>query len=124
MFASHPRREARLHTAARRAAARLGRLAVALAAISCAGLISAASASAAPVMIPIPPGGPAVPSAAVRVVTVGGGMAGWQIALIAVGAALAAAVAAVLLDRAWAARRSGAHGPSLAARRSVTARAD
>ena len=45
-----------------------------------------------------------------------GGMPGWQITLIAAGAALAAAVAAVLLDRAWA-RRSGAHGPVLAARR-------
>ena len=34
-----------------------------------------------------------------------GGMAGWQIALIAVGAALAAATAALLLDRTWTARR-------------------
>ena len=33
-------------------------------------------------------------------------MAGWQIALIAVGAALVGATAAVLLDRASAARRS------------------
>ncbi len=33
------------------------------------------------------------------------GMPGWQIALIAVGAALAAAALAVLLDRAFAARR-------------------
>ena len=32
-------------------------------------------------------------------------MPGWQIALIAIGAALLAANAAVLLDRAWAARR-------------------
>ena len=31
-----------------------------------------------------------------------GGMPGWQIILIAVGAALVAAVIAVLLDRAWA----------------------
>jgi hypothetical protein len=36
---------------------------------------------------------------------VAGGMPGWQIALIAVGAALLAAVAAVLADRARAARR-------------------
>ena len=36
----------------------------------------------------------------------GGGMPGWQIALIAVGAALAAAVLAVLLDRARAARKN------------------
>jgi hypothetical protein len=53
-----------------------------------------------------------------------GGMPGWQIILIAVGAALAAAVAAVLLDRAWAAWRSGARGSAWAARRNVTARAD
>ena len=36
---------------------------------------------------------------------VAGGMPGWQIALIAVGAALVAAVIAVLLDRARLARR-------------------
>jgi hypothetical protein len=42
---------------------------------------------------------------AVRVVTAGG-MAGWQITLIALGAALAAAVVAVLLDRTLAARRA------------------
>jgi hypothetical protein len=34
-----------------------------------------------------------------------GGMAGWQIALIAVGAALVAAAVAVLLDRKLAGRR-------------------
>jgi hypothetical protein len=34
-----------------------------------------------------------------------GGMPGWQIALIAIGAALLAAIAAVLADRARAARR-------------------
>jgi hypothetical protein len=34
-----------------------------------------------------------------------GGMPGWQIALIAVGAAVVAAVIAVLIDRAWTARR-------------------
>ena len=111
MSAPHPRRGTPLHTATRHAVARLGRLAMALAVITCAGLLTAASASAAPVMIPITPGGPAVPAPAVRVVTVGG-MAGWQITLIAVGAALVAAIAAVLLSRAWAGRRS------------VTARAD
>ena len=36
----------------------------------------------------------------------GGGMPGWQITLIAVGAALAGAALAVLLDRAWAARKT------------------
>jgi len=34
-----------------------------------------------------------------------GGMPGWQIALIAAGAALVAAAVAVLVDRAWAAHR-------------------
>ena len=45
-----------------------------------------------------------VPATAVHVINTGG-MPGWQIALIACGAALLAATAAVLLDRAWAARR-------------------
>ena len=45
--------------------------------------------------------------APVTVVT-GGGMPGWQITLIAVGAALAGAAMAVLLDRAWAARKAHA----------------
>jgi hypothetical protein len=53
--------------------------------------------------VPVPPPGP---SSAVQVHTVVvGGMPGWQIALIAIGAALFAAIAAVLADRAWAARR-------------------
>jgi hypothetical protein len=37
-----------------------------------------------------------------------GGMPGWQITLIAVGAALAGAALAVLLEHAWAARRTHA----------------
>jgi hypothetical protein len=35
-------------------------------------------------------------------------MPGWQIALIAIGAALVAAIAAVLADRIWTARRKPA----------------
>jgi hypothetical protein len=66
--------------------------------------------------VPVPP--PSVPAgraalpvplspAPVRVHTiVAGGMPGWQIALIAIGAALLAATVAVLLDRARASRRS------------------
>jgi hypothetical protein len=46
-----------------------------------------------------------VPATTVRVVTAGG-MPGWQITVIALGAALLAATAAVLLYRALAARRS------------------
>ena len=105
MFTPRPHRGARPHTAARQAAARLRRLAAALTAITCAALASAAIIPAASASIPIPPGGPAVPAPTVRVVTVGG-MAGWQIILIAVGAALAAAIAAVVLDRARAARKT------------------
>jgi hypothetical protein len=90
---------------ARQAAARLRRFAAALAAAACALLASAAIIPAASASIPIPNGGPAVPAPAVRVVTAGG-MASWQIALIAVGAALAAAIAAVVLDRTRAARKT------------------
>jgi hypothetical protein len=51
-------------------------------------------------------GGAPVPPAPVQVHTVvASGMPGWQIALIAAGAALAAATIAVLLDRARASRR-------------------
>ena len=46
-----------------------------------------------------------VPSAIVRVINTGG-MPGWQITLIAIGAALLAAAVAVLLDRARATRRN------------------
>jgi hypothetical protein len=47
-----------------------------------------------------------VPAPVHTVIT--GGMPGWQITLIAAGAALAAAAIAVLLDRAWAARKTRA----------------
>lgn len=52
-------------------------------------------------------GGPATgtPPATLGHTVIAGGMAGWQIAVIAAGAALLAAAAAVLLDRAWQARR-------------------
>jgi hypothetical protein len=55
----------------------------------------------------VPPagGGTGRPPALVRLVTEGG-MAGWQITLIALGAALIAAIAAVFADRALAARRA------------------
>ena len=62
-------------------------------------------------MIPHPdPGGvggtiPSTPLPGSAGVVPGGGMAGWQITLIAVGAALVAATVAVLLDRTRAARR-------------------
>ena len=47
------------------------------------------------------------PTAPVPVQTIiGGGMPGWQITLIAAGAALLGAALAVLVSRAWAARRA------------------
>ena len=58
----------------------------------------------------VPPGGTAGPVQAppqVQTVVVGG-MPGWQIALIAAGAALAAAAVALLLDRARAAHKAHA----------------
>jgi hypothetical protein len=102
MFTHLPRRQTRPSTPARQAAASLRRLAAALAAAACALLASAAAIPAAWAMIPYTGGTPAAPT--VQVVTEGG-MPGWQITLIALGAALVAATTAVLLDRARAARR-------------------
>jgi hypothetical protein len=51
---------------------------------------------------PVPPGQSPVHT------VVAGGMPGWQIVLIAAGAALAAATVAVLVDRAWTARKTHA----------------
>ena len=72
-----------------------------------AAAVPAASAGT----IPVPdPGGaygpaPVTPGGAVRVI-MAGGMPGWQITLITASAALLAATAAVVLDRARASRRS------------------
>jgi hypothetical protein len=89
---------------------RLGRLAAVLAAVI-SGLLASAVAATAALANSIPVGdGGAVPIAPVSPATVqvvsAGGMAGWQIALIAAGAALVAAAAAVLVDRRLAGRRS------------------
>ena len=95
-------------TAARQSGRRLRRLGAVQAAVTCGLLASSAIVPAAFGMIP-PPGSAApiapVPATTVHVVTVGG-MAGWQITLIALGAALVAAAAAVLVDRARVARRA------------------
>jgi hypothetical protein len=90
------------------AGARLGRLATVLAAVI-SGLLASAAAATAAFANPKPIGdGGTVPlapaPATVRVISTGG-MTGWQVALIAVAAALAAAVAAVFLDRKLAGRR-------------------
>ena len=87
---------------------RLGRLATVLAAVISGLLASAAAATAAFANpIPIGDGGslPIAPAPAATVcVIAAGGMAGWQVALIAAGDALAAAATAVFLDRKLAAR--------------------
>ena len=114
--------------AARQAAALAHRFAVAVGAVTGAVILSAlvVPAASATILVPNnagpagqfarlaavesrePAGGPAIlqplPATAGHVVS--GGMPGWQIALIALGAALVAATAAVLLDRARAARRA------------------
>ena len=92
-----------------KAGPRLGRVATVLAAVISGLLASVAAGTAAFAnSIPIGDGGavPIVPvsPATVRVITTGG-MAGWQITLIALGAALVAAAAALLLDRKLAGRR-------------------
>jgi hypothetical protein len=81
----------------------LAGLAVTLLALAAA----APAALAAPATFP-PPDVPQTgtgPQSVTRTVVIGG-MPGWQIILIATAAALIGAVAAVLLDRAWAARRN------------------
>jgi hypothetical protein len=95
--------------AARQAGARVGRLA-ALLAVVISGLLASAATVPAAFAQPIPIGNDGapttpVPPPTIRVVTTSG-MAGWQITLITVGAALVAAAAAVLLDRKLTGRRS------------------
>jgi hypothetical protein len=111
MFAHLTRQGTHPRTAAPKAATRLRRLAAALAGVTAAVLASVATIPAAFAMVVPPPGYDGttsvapVPAATVRVIT-GGGMPGWQITLIALGAALLAAAVAVLLDRALATRRA------------------
>ncbi len=80
---------------------RLGAALAGLASCVAAFVITAPAAFA---ILPPPEDAPAPPPVQVHVVTAGG-MPGWQITLIAIGAALVAAAAAVLLDRARLARR-------------------
>jgi len=104
MFTRIPRHGSHRLVAARQAAARLRRLAAALAAFTCALLASAAVPAYATTD---PPGGaPLTPIPAPTVQPTADGMAGWQITLVALGAALVAAIAAVIVDRTLATRRS------------------
>ena len=90
---------------------RIRRLTAVLAGLACAWLGLAAASPAAfaqNAIIPVLGGGGGAPASAVPAITrvvVAGGMPGWQIALIAIGAAVFAAASAVLVYRALAARR-------------------
>jgi len=108
MYTHTPPRGPHPRTAARHATARLRQLAAALTVLTCAVLAAAAvPAASAHTLVRDPPGGaPLVPVPAPAATVVTGGMAGWQITLIALGAALIAAVAAVFLARALATRRA------------------
>jgi hypothetical protein len=72
-----------------------------------ATLLAAAAAAPAAFALPVPPaeGGAGTMQSQLEHTVVVGGMAGWQIALIAVAAGIAAAAVAVFLDRARVARR-------------------
>jgi hypothetical protein len=89
---------------------RIRRILTALVTLAGALLAFTAAAPAALATHVPPPGGTVGPvQAPPQVPTiVAGGMPGWQIALIATAAALATAAVAVLLDRAWAARKAHA----------------
>jgi hypothetical protein len=109
MFIRIPSRGSHLRAAARQAAVHLRRFGAALAAITCALLASASvvpAASAAGLTRDPPGGAPLTPVPAPTLQVAAGGMAGWQIALIALAAALVAAIAAVIVDRTLATRRS------------------
>jgi len=97
-------------TRIRRLTAALAGLASALLAFAAAAPAALASGQPPP---PLPPGyihqpvhQPSGPVPAHTVII--GGMPGWQIALIATGAALAAAAVAILVERAWTARKAHA----------------
>jgi hypothetical protein len=107
MFTFLTRKTARLN-----ASARLRRTTAALAiaiggVLAWAAAVPAASAAVIPVPGPAAAYGPApaAQGSPVQVIAVGG-MPGWQITLIAIAAALVAATAAVLLDRARASHRA------------------
>jgi hypothetical protein len=72
-----------------------------------AGAVLALATAPAAFAHPLPPADCCTNGAATGVTLItGGGMPAWQITLIAVGAVLAGAVLAVLLDHAWAARKT------------------
>ena len=82
------------------------RFAAVLAGVACALLASAALAAPSFAMVPHLQATVVAPPPHVTATVVAGGMPGWQITLIAVGAALLTAAAAVYLDRARTTRRN------------------
>ena len=77
--------------------------------ITLAGAMLALATAPAALARPLPPPDCCATGANAPVTLItGGGMPGWQITLIAVGAALAGAALAILLDRARAARKARA----------------
>jgi hypothetical protein len=99
-----------MYTTMRKAGSQLGRPAAVLTAVTGALLSFASAAFASTSTVePVPGAGgqygtaPGGTTTGTRVITVGG-MPGWQIALIALGAALVGAAAAVILDRTLARR--------------------
>ena len=111
MLAHPPRPGPYRQAAARQAGARQRRLAAILTALTCALLALAAVVPAASAKM-LPDGGPPywqdLPGAQVPAqinTMAAGGMPGWQITLIAAGAAVLAALLAVTADRARAVRR-------------------
>jgi hypothetical protein len=104
-----------MFTSLTRGAPRLGaatwlrRITAVLTAVTGCVLAWATVPAASAAIIPIPDGpyrpAPATAGGTTRVITAGG-MPGWQITLIALAAALAAATAAVFLDHARASRRA------------------
>jgi hypothetical protein len=89
---------------------RIHRILTGLATLAGALLAFTAAAPAALAIRVPPPGGTAgqVQAPPHEHTIIVGGMPGWQIALIAAGTALAAAAGAILVDRAWAARKAHA----------------
>ena len=79
------------------------------AAITLTGTLLALATAPAAFARPLPPPDCCATGADTPVTVItAGGMPGWQITLIAVGAALAGAALAILLDRAWTARKAHA----------------
>lgn len=113
MFTTPARQGTPPRMAARHAGRHLRRYAAALAALI-SGLVAFAATAPAALAMQVPPPGrysgsagvAQAPPATVRVVV--GGMPGWQITLIALGAALLAAAAVALFYRMLATRRASA----------------